>query len=49
MTIWAPSAASHTTGPQPRSDQRNRRPRSVRRSPLPQRPVAYQHHHTDGP
>ncbi len=48
-TAWAKNALSHTSGPQPRSDQRKRRPRSVRRSPLPHRPAAYRHHHTDGP
>ena len=44
-----PIAASQTTGPQPRSLQRKRSPRSSRRLPVPHRPVANQHHHTRRP
>ncbi len=48
-TICAPIAPSQITGPQPRSASCGVRPMSVPRSPVPQRRLANQHHHSDGP
>ena len=46
---WPAMAATHTSGPQPRSTHRICMPVSSKNRPVPHRRAATTHHSTDGP
>ncbi len=46
---WQTTATTHTNGPHPMSDHRNRSPMSSASRPVPQRRDTYRHHANDGP